>query len=118
MALHSITRGFISLALATGLAGFTNPTSAITLLEMAIDTSSLTGTMGQLAFDLTNGDTAVNNKATITAFSTDGILGSSSAEGEVSGALDAPPYTVTLTDTALFNELLQLTIRFIESEKV
>ena len=63
MALHSITRGFISLALAAGVAGLTNPASA-TVLKVDIDTSSLTGT-AQLAFDLTDGDGVANNTVTI-----------------------------------------------------
>ena len=89
MALHSITRGFIPLTLAAGLAGFTNPASAVTLLEVNIDTSSLTGT-AQLAFDLTNGDGVANN--TVIIMDAGGGIG--------------PPGNWTLSDTDFFNELL------------
>ena len=79
MALHSITRSFTSLALAAGLAGLTDPASA-TVLKVDIDTSSLTGT-AQLAFDLTDGDNAINNNMVkITAFSTTGSLGAASIQ--------------------------------------
>jgi len=110
MTLHSITRGFIPLTLAAGLAGFTNLASA-TVLKVDIDTSSLAGTTGQLAFDLSDGDSMANNSVTITAFNTDGALGAATTSGGVTGAL---PGAVTLTDTDFFNELLQ-PITFVDS---
>ncbi|MDS4058455.1 MAG: NF038129 family PEP-CTERM protein [Candidatus Contendobacter sp.] len=92
------------MALTAGLAGFTNPASA-TVLNVAIDTSLLEGTQGQLAFDLTDGDSALNNTVTITNFVTDGTLNSPVVmEGGVSGAL---PSAVSISDTNFFNELLQ-----------
>lgn len=100
---NPIARGLI-LALAVGLAGFTNSASA-TILNVAIDTASLTGTQGQLAFDLTDGDNTLNNNTvTITNFVTDGTLGFPVIAGGVSGAL---PGDVSISDTNFFNELLQ-----------
>jgi hypothetical protein len=72
--------------------------------DVTLDTSSFSGTDGQLAFDLIDGDGANNNTAIISSFSTDGTLGSASSEGGVSGDLPGP---VNITDTALVNELLQ-----------
>jgi len=104
MALHSINRGLGVLALTVGLAGFANPVSAI-ILNVAIDTTSLVSTQGQLAFDLTNGDSALNNTVTITNFVTDSTLNFPIVmEGGVSGAL---PSAVSISDTDFFNELLQ-----------
>lgn len=100
---NPVTRDLM-LALAVGLAGFTNLASA-TILNVVIDTTSLMNTQGQLAFDLTDGDSAINNTVTITDFVIDGVLGSSFlTSGGVSGAL---PNTVSISDTIFFNELLQ-----------
>jgi hypothetical protein len=63
------------------------------------------GGAAQLAFDITDGDgIADNNGVTVTAFSTDGVLGAAVTDGGVTGTL---PGTVTLRDTQFFNELLQ-----------
>jgi len=72
--------------------------------EVTVDTSSLAGVDGQLAFDLIDGDGATNNSVLISDFVTDGTLGSASVLGGVSGSL---PGSVTISDTDFFNELLQ-----------
>ena len=70
---------------------------------IAIATSSLAGTSAQLAFDFIDGGSP-SNSIIISAFSTDGLLGSANTVGGVSGIL---PSNVTLTDTSFFNEYLQ-----------
>ena len=68
-----------------------------------LDTSSLSGTSAQLAFDFIEGGPP-SDTTTISAFSTNGTVGSSSTTGGVSGTL---PANVTLTDSSFFNEYLQ-----------
>ena len=72
-------------------------------LLITIDTRSLAGTGGQLAFDLVDGG-APGNSITLGSFTGDAILGASSAMGGVAGQL---PSMVTLSDTAFFSEYLQ-----------
>ena len=73
-------------------------------IDVVVDTTLLAGSAGTLAFDVLDGDPA-SNSATISNFSTDGVLGASSAfGGPVTGAL---PATVTIADGAFFNEYLQ-----------
>ena len=82
------------------------PASA-TALKFTLDTSSLLGTVGQLAFDFLNYDPA-SNSVTVSNFLTDGTLGDASTiitEGDVTGTLSPGP--VTLTDTDFFNEFRQ-----------
>ncbi len=81
------------------------PTALAAPFSVSIDTSSLSGSAAQLAFDLIDGDGAINNSAIISGFSTDGTLGSSTSTGGVSGNL---PGAVTLSDSEFFNELLQM----------
>jgi hypothetical protein len=71
--------------------------------DVNLNTSSLSGTSAQLAFDFIDGGPP-SNTTTISAFSTNGTLGSSSTTGGVSGTL---PGNVTLTDSSFFNEYLQ-----------
>jgi hypothetical protein len=77
---------------------------ADSLYSINVDTSSLSGTSAQLAFDLIYGG-GPSNTVTISDFSTDGTLGTVSPAGLVSGTL---PGSVTLTDSSLsfFNEYL------------
>lgn len=82
------------------------PASA-TALQFTLDTSSLSGTVAQLAFDFIDYDPA-SNSVTVTDFFTDGTLGDASTmitEGGVTGTLIPGP--VTLTDTDFFNEFRQ-----------
>ena len=76
---------------------------AFALLQVNVDTSPLAGTSASVAFDFIDGDASNNNSATISDFSTNGILGSHSISGEVTGTL---PGTITLGDAASFNEFL------------
>ena len=64
----------------------------------------LSGTPAQLAFDFIDGDSVVNNTATISGFATNGLLGGSFT---IIGGVTGTPPNVTLEDTAFFNELLQ-----------
>jgi hypothetical protein len=77
---------------------------ADSVYSVDVDTSSLSGTSAQLAFDLIYGG-GPSNTVTISDFSTDGTLGTVFPTGLVSGTL---PGTVTLTDSSssFFNEYL------------
>lgn len=70
---------------------------------VSIDTSAYNGTDVQLALDFIDGD-ILTNSATISEFSTDGVLGASSPFGDVSGDLTS---TLILSDGSFFNEFLQ-----------
>jgi len=78
---------------------------ADSVYSVDVDTSLLSGTSAQLAFDLIYGGGPSNNTVTISGFSTDGTLGSVSLFGLVTGTL---PATVTLADSPsfFFNEYL------------
>ncbi len=92
--------GVPSVALLLGL--LAGPAAALPIIFSA-DTSSLSGTMGNLAFDFF--DSTPGSPGSISGFSTDGVLGApSSLGGPVAGLL---PGLVTIGDTAFFNELLQ-----------
>jgi hypothetical protein len=92
-----------ALVLLLVLGGLSHAASA-GMITITIDTTSLSGTDAALAFDLVRGD-AVDNSVSILDFSTDGVLGGTSASGgPVSGML---PGSVTLNDEDFFNELLQ-----------
>ena len=81
------------------------PASA-TALQFTLDTSSLSGTVAQLAFDFIDGDGVVNNTVIVSDFYTTGTLGNSSFSGGVT-VTNPGPFPVTLTDTDFFNEFLQ-----------
>ena len=70
--------------------------------SVSVDTSLLSGTSAQLAFDFIDGGSP-SNTITLSNFSTDATLGINSPTGGVSGTL---PGTVTLTDSSFFNEYL------------
>jgi hypothetical protein len=72
-------------------------------IRITIDTSSLAGMNAALAFDLIDGGSPANSM-TIFGFASDGSLGAASSTGAVTGAF---PGTVTIMDTAFFNEYLQ-----------
>jgi hypothetical protein len=72
-------------------------------IRITIDTSSLAGTDAALAFDFINGGPPANSM-TIFGFASDGTLGAASSTGGVTGTF---PGTVTIADTAFFNEYLQ-----------
>lgn len=95
--LHRLKRFTVLAALLVAPLAQANP------IPMVIDTSSLSGTSAQLAFDLIDGGPP-GNTVTISAFSSDGTLGSFLLTGDASGSF---PGTVTLGDTSFFNEYLQ-----------
>ena len=103
---HTHKKLVMVLVLLFGLVGGSaSAVFAISIFDISLDTSSLTGTAANLAFDLIDGDGASNNVVTLTNFSTDGALGTaSSLGGPVTGALPGP---VTIADGSFFNELLQ-----------
>lgn len=79
-----------------------------TALQFTLDTSSLSGTDAYLTFSFINHDSA-SNSTTVSDFLTDGTLGDASTiltDGDVTGGLIPGP--VTLSDTSLRNEFLQL----------
>jgi len=69
--------------------------------QVSLDTTSLNGVTGQLAFDFIDGGSP-SNSLSISSFM-GGVLGASYPVGAVSGDL---PGTVTLSDTDFFNEYL------------
>ena len=77
--------------------------SADTLYQVTVDTTSLAGTAGTLAFDFTDGGPP-SNQVTISGLQSDGTLGNSATTGSVSGSA---PTSFTLHDTAFFSELVQ-----------
>jgi hypothetical protein len=79
-----------------------NSASASSIL-VTIDTTALSGTQTDLAFDLVNGG-APANTVTVSNFTTDGVLGASSTKGSVT---DAFPASVILSDGSFFSEYLQ-----------
>lgn len=72
------------------------------VIQIDINTSSLSGRSGQIAFDLIDGGTP-SNTITIANLITDGVMGATSNTGDITGAL---PSHVTLRDTSFFNEYL------------
>ena len=101
------TYGFRILFFFAILAVLQTRAAQATLLEVTIDTSSLTGTPAQLAFDLIDGDGVANNMATLVSFNRDGSpasLDPGLIVGDVMGNLPGP---VAIKDTFFFNEYLQ-----------
>lgn len=92
----------LRLLLASAVAALALPAASF---QVIIDTTPLAGTPGYFAFDLLGGTPLQNNVATISSFSSTGILGSSSTSGDVTGELTAPP--LVLTASSFFNEYLQ-----------
>ena len=94
------------LSLGLFLTGPLSPPDAVAItINATIDTSALSGAAAQLAFDLIDGDGAVDNTVSISGFLAQGAtLGSPSTTGGVTGILPGP---VMLSDTDFFNELLQ-----------
>jgi hypothetical protein len=72
-------------------------------LPITINTSSVAGTQAVLAFDFIDGGTP-GNTLTISGFTTDGVLGVGTSQGDVTGAL---PGTLVFGDSSFFNEYLQ-----------
>lgn len=74
-------------------------------LTISVDTTPLVGTPATLAFDLLDGDLAVNNTAIVSGFTATGAtLGSATVFGGVSGSL---PGNVVISDTDFQNTLEQ-----------
>lgn len=97
--LHGLRQGLLAAA-CLGLLSLGNPAQAA-VYQVSIDTSTLFGVSGQLVFDLIDGGLPANF-VTISGFSSDGTLGSSTSTGDVSGSLGS---ILTLGDTdPLLNE--------------
>jgi hypothetical protein len=79
-----------------------NSRADTTPVTITVTTSMLAGTPADLAFDFIDGGTP-SNTISISAFSTDGVLGSPSITGGASGTLPGP---IVLTDSSFFNEYL------------
>lgn len=74
------------------------------VLAVNVNTTALAGTQVDIAFDfIDGGPPSDDNTVTLSSFLTDGTLGAVSPSGGVSGNL---PGTVTLADSAFFNEYL------------
>ena len=96
-----MTKWILGFALA--LACLDSPGSAqAATLNISINTTSLSGTSGRFEFDLFDGDSVVNNTATISNINTDGILGTVDC---TIGCTGTSPYT--LDDSLGFANLLQ-----------
>lgn len=93
------------LLLTCALLGFTRAAADPITFTVSINTTPIAGTAGFLAFDFLGGSPLQGNTATIVAFATTGVLGSSSSSGNVTGSLTSPP--LILTTSVFFNELLQ-----------
>ncbi len=100
--MRSILNRYLFIALLSATSFTANSYS----LNVNIDTSSLSGTIGTMAFDFIDGDGTVNNTAKISSFFTDGSFDTSlaSSTGDVSGLLIS---SLTLGDSGGFNEFLQ-----------
>ena len=92
----------VVLAAATSLAAAVFPASAQST-RFTIDTGSLAGTPAAIAFDLIDGGPP-SNSVILSGFASDGILGSATSSGSVTGTL---PGALTFSDTAFFSEYLQ-----------
>lgn len=93
------------LLLTCALLGFTRAAADPITFTVSINTTPIAGTAGFLAFDFLGGSPLQGNTATIVAFATTGVLGSSSSSGNVTGSLTSPP--LILTTSVFFNEFLQ-----------
>lgn len=96
-------QGFAILGLMFGLCFSGQALSAP--MQISVDTSALAGSSAKLAFELIDGDFAINNSATISGFAETGAnLGAATTLGGVSGSL---PGSVVIDDTDFFNLLEQ-----------
>lgn len=78
-------------------------TANSTPTRITVETTSLFGVSGHLAFDLIDGGSP-SNQVVISNFSSNGSLGTSSSSGSVTGDFAS---TVVLADLAFFSEYLQ-----------
>ena len=99
--MNKITRIFIYTIFTTA---FSASVQASTNLTFNADTSNLFGTTGTLYIDFISGGNTTINIATLSSFSSDGVLGGATPQGDVIGSL---PSTVTLNTNSFFNELAQ-----------
>jgi hypothetical protein len=75
-------------------------------VSVTIDTTGLSGTSGDLVFDLTGGGGPSGNTASIVGFSTDGTLGSASTTGTVTGSLPGEVDLSVDNSSLFFSEYL------------
>src|SRR5437764_665002 len=104
---HKCSSGFFSTTiLAVFLLAYAAPRicAGSSLYNVAIDTTGLSAVNGELVFDFTSGGGPSSNSLTISSFTSNGVFGTASSIGLVSGTL---PATITLQDdpaTSVFNE--------------
>ena len=103
--LHSSRRVLLgAFALAVFSVGTSVPLAAQTVYMVTLDTTGLNGLGGQMAFDLTDGDSVSgNNAVAVSAFASDATL-TGAGNANVGGASGDLPGSLALTDTAFFNE--------------
>jgi hypothetical protein len=82
------------------------PGLADSILSVSIDTSGISGTVGQLAVEFVSGGGPHSNIASITDFKTDGTLHSPTFTGTVTGTLPGTVKLQTDSVTSVFNEYL------------
>jgi len=75
------------------------------IIDILVDTTPLQGTTGVLAFDFIDGDGLANNAITVSDFTSDAVLSTGAASGDVTGMLSPGP--LVLGDTDFFNGWLQ-----------
>lgn len=100
---YSRTRSLSILWAACLLFMLVTPCAYAAPTKFFIDTSTFAGTTAQLVFDLVDGGSPTNS-VTISGFSTDGELASSSSTGSVTGTLSG---TVEISDATFLSEYAQ-----------
>lgn len=97
MILSYLARALVLATLFVALPAYASP------ILVTVDTTALSGTNADIAFDLIDGGTPANT-ITLSSFLTNGTLGAASSTGDVTGVF---PGSVTIGDTSFFNEYLQ-----------
>jgi hypothetical protein len=100
------TRQSIHIAAAAAILtlSFASSAGADSQYDVTLDTSSLSGTTAALTFDLLSGGGTQSNTISISNFSTNGLITSSSSSGSVTGSIQG---TASLRTPSFFNELQQ-----------
>ncbi len=75
------------------------------IIDIFVDTTPVQGSTGALTFDFIDGDGLVNNTMTVSGFTSDAVLSTGAASGDVTGGLSPGP--LVLGDMDFFNGWLQ-----------
>ncbi len=75
------------------------------IIDIFVDTTPIQGSTGALAFDFIDSDGLVNNAITVSDFTSDAVLSTGAASGDVAGGLSPGP--LVLGDMDFFNGWLQ-----------